>query len=219
MSLEDIFRKHGTDKVDMHHYAQHYERHLGHLLSYTHYFDLLEIGVGHGQSLAAWKEYLPFANIFGLDYEKKDLPFVVYHGHQEDVVTIAKIVDKHPSGFKVIIDDGSHSSEDVIKTLLMLWPSVTPNGIYVIEDLQTAYWPSFAGSPWPNQLTSMSFLKGLVDGLNWEEKEQPFYNPTLFDRTLLGISFYHNIAFLQKGNNMEGSNLMYQNCCPWSKPI
>jgi hypothetical protein len=105
----------------------------------------------------------------------------------------------------------------VIKTLLMLWPHVTPNGVYVIEDLQTAYWPGFAGSPWPNPTTSMSFLKGLVDGLNWEEKEQPYYNPTLFDRTLLGISFYHNIAFLQKGDNREGSNLMDRNRCPWPK--
>lgn len=217
MSLEDIFRKHGTDKVDMHHYAQHYERHLGHLQGHT--FDLLEIGVGHGQSLGAWLEYFPFAMVRGLDYEDKThLPYAVYRGDQGDPRVIAELMNCHPAGFEVIIDDGSHSSEDVIKTLLMLWPSVTPNGIYVIEDLQTAYWPSFAGSPWPNQLTSMSFLKGLVDGLNWEEKEQPFYNPTLFDRTLLGISFYHNIAFLQKGNNMEGSNLMHRNCCPWSKP-
>lgn len=215
-NLEDIFRACGTDKVDMHHYAQHYERHLGHLrISEMH---LLEIGVGHGQSLAAWDIYFQSAKVFGLDVEPKDLRNV-YLGNQGDPRVIAELMKNHPAGFEVIIDDGSHSSEDVIKTLLMLWPLVTPNGVYVIEDLQTAYWPSFAGSPWPNQMTSMSFLKGLVDGLNWEEKEQPFYNPTLFDRTLLGISFYHNIAFLQKGNNMEGSNLMHRNCCPWSKPI
>ena len=61
-------------------------------------------------------------------------------------------------------------------------------------------------------------LKSLVDGLNWEEFDRPWYSPTRFDRELLGISFYHNIAFLQKGNNQEGSNLMSQNRCPWPRP-
>ena len=214
MSLEDIFRKHGTDKVDMHHYAQHYERHFGRMKP----MNLLEIGVGHGQSLAAWTEYFPGTSIYGMDVEDKShIPFTIYRGHQADPRAIGKMLDNHPNGFEIIIDDGSHSSEDTIATLLMLWPSVTPNGVYVIEDLQTSYWPSFAGSPWPNLRTSMQFLKSLVDGLNWEEIEQPFYNPTLFDRTLLGISFYHNIAFLQKGNNLEGSNLMSRNICPWLK--
>lgn len=90
---------------------------------------------------------------------------------------------------------------------MMLWKHLAPNGVYVIEDLQTSYWPSFGGGP----LTTMDFLKGLVDGLNWEERERPGYSSTRFDRELLGISFYHNIAFLQKGNNQEGSNLLVNN--------
>ena len=216
MTLEDIFRKHGTDKVDMHHYAPHYERHLGHFQDRR--LEMLEIGVGLGQSLAAWKEYFPHAlSIVGLDIDPKDLPFAVYRGHQADPVTIGMMLQFHETGFDVIIDDGSHRSEDVIPTLMMLWKYVRPNGVYVIEDIQTSYWPSFGGAA--HSLTAMGFLKSLVDGLNWEERDQPHYSSTRFDREILGISFYHNIAFIQKGNNQEGSNLMNRNCCPWEKPV
>ena len=214
MTLEKIFRKHGTDKVDMHHYAQHYERHLGHLRVES--FEMLEIGVGLGQSLAAWQEYFPRVRLCALDIDPKpDLPFKVYQGHQADPRIIAEIT-KFNGPFEVIIDDGSHRSEDVIPTLLMLWQFLAPNGIYVIEDTQTSHWPSFAGAG--HSLTTLDYLKSLVDGLNWEEYDRPWYSPTRFDRELLGVSFYHNIAFLQKGNNMEGSNLMDRNRCPWKDP-
>ena len=143
---------------------------------------------------------------------KPDLPFTVYQGHQADPRIIAEITKFH-GPFEVIIDDGSHRSEDVIPTLLMLWQFLSPNGIYVIEDTQTSHWPSFGAG---HALTTLDYLKSLVDGLNWEEFDRPWYSPTRFDRELLGISFYHNIAFLQKGNNQEGSNLMDRNRCPWS---
>ena len=130
MTLEEIFRKHGTDKVDMHHYAQHYERHLSRFLPRN--FQMLEIGVGLGQSLAAWSEYFPLVNIVALDIDPKpDLPFTIYQGHQADPRIIAEITKFHPT-FDIIIDDGSHRSEDVIPTLLMLWQFLAPNGIYVI---------------------------------------------------------------------------------------
>lgn len=215
MTLEEIFRKHGTDKVDMHHYAQHYERHFAEFRARNNEtIDMLEIGVGLGQSLTAWQEYFPCAQIVALDIDPKpDMPFRIYQGHQADPRIIAEITKFH-GPFEIIIDDGSHRSEDVIPTLLMLWQFLAPNGIYVIEDTQTSHWLSFGAG---HALTVLDYLKSLIDGLNWEEFDRPWYSPTRFDRELLGISFYHNIAFLQKGNNMEGSNLMSRNRCPWTK--
>lgn len=40
-----------------------------------------------------------------------------------------------PSSFDVIIDDGSHRFPDQEKTLLELWPSLSPGGVYIIEDI------------------------------------------------------------------------------------
>ena len=49
-----------------------------------------------------------------------------------------------PSRFDIIIDDGSHRFPDQEKTLLELWPSLSPGGTYIIEDI-------FVGAlPWDN---------------------------------------------------------------------
>jgi hypothetical protein len=88
------------------------------------------------------------------------------------------------------------------------------NGIYAIEDLQTSYWEAIDGHPWdgsqdlaaPN--TSMNFLKRLSDGLNYQEFKQGDYTPSYFDQNIISIHFYHNLAFIYKGPNDEGSNII-----------
>ena len=57
----------------------------------------------------------------------------------------------------------------------------------------------------------MGYLKSLVDGLNWQEIHQPTYSPSLFDKTITGIYFHHNMCFLRKGINEEGSNEVRNN--------
>jgi hypothetical protein len=42
----------------------------------------------------------------------------------------------------IIIDDGSHVPSHVIFSLYMLWPSVRPGGMHIVEDLDTNYWPN-----------------------------------------------------------------------------
>lgn len=56
--------------------------------------------------------------------------------------------------------------------------------------------------------TSMNFLKRLADGLNYEEFTVDEYVPTYFDRNIISIHFYHNLAFIYKGDNNEGSNML-----------
>lgn len=214
--LAEIATRHGTDKWNGHWYADPYATHLQHLRDSE--FNLLEIGVGGysnpeagGASLRAWKDYFPKAQIAGLDYFDKSPHAAdrikIYQGSQADPVAITGILKDFPQGFDVIIDDGSHRNEHVIATLIMLWQYVKKDGWYIIEDLQTSYWPNHGGllhdrnSP----LTSMGFLKSLIDGLNWQEIHQPSYTPSLFDLTITGMHFYHNLVFLKKGSNKEGS--------------
>ena len=84
---------------------------------------------------------------------------------------------------------------------------VKVGGWYIIEDLQTSYWPNHGGKlhDLNSPLTSIGFLKSLVDGLNWQEIHQPTYVPSAFEQEITGIHFYHNLAFLKKGSNNEGS--------------
>lgn len=227
MSQQDLIAlatQHGTDKWHGHWYAQHYGAHLEVLRQQP--ITLLEIGIGGyedpkagGASLRMWRDYFPNATIHGLDYYDKsshaEERIKVYQGSQVDPVTIAKIITDCPGGFDVIIDDGSHRSEHVITTLNMLWPSVKQGGWYIVEDLQTAYWPIYGGAAHATaQLSSLEFLKSLVDCLNWEEVPRPGYSPNMFDSSLVELHFYHNMAFLRKGQNNEGSNILVNNVWP-----
>ena len=114
----------------------------------------------------------------------------------------------------IVIDDGSHYNEHVIKTFKVLFPLLGPRGIYAVEDTQTSYWSEVAGEPWGGSsdlsapFTTMNFFKSLVDGLNFEEFTLPDYRPTYFDRHIVSMHFYHNLVFVYKGLNNEGSPML-----------
>lgn len=110
----------------------------------------------------------------------------------------------------IIIDDGSHMNAHVITAFELLFPLLREGGIYAVEDLQTSYWPSFGGAIRPDEgpQTSMRFFRGLIDGLNHSEYLIPGYEPTTYDRHIVAMHFYHNLMFIHKGRNDEGSNIV-----------
>ena len=118
----------------------------------------------------------------------------------------------------IIIDDGSHVNRDVIFTFNCLFPMLSANGIYVIEDTQTSYWPSRNGRGYGgdsenlnNPNTIMGYFKSLIDGLNHAEYIRPGYEPAYFDKHILSMHFYHNLIFIYKGRNCEKSNMVRNN--------
>jgi hypothetical protein len=214
----------GTDKWGSHWYASHYQRHFQSLRRKG--ITLLEIGIGGcddprlgGASLRMWRRYFPKATIVGLDYYDKSLHaqtrIRVYQGDQSDEEVLRRIVGEvgRPD---IIIDDGSHLNPHVIKSFEVLFPLLADDGIYVVEDTQTAYWPDFGGSgeDLAYAPTSMCLLKNLVDGLNHEEFIRPGYMATYCDRHVTAVHFYHNLVFVQKGLNKEGSNIIRNNNPP-----
>ena len=48
-------------------------------------------------------------------------------------------VGKEGGPFDVIVDDGGHSRQMQINSLIGLWPYVKSNGFYIIEDLGTNF--------------------------------------------------------------------------------
>lgn len=205
-----------SDKWGAHWYAKHYEKHLAHLRKKK--LKLLEIGIGGydnpregGGSLRMWRTYLPRSKIFGIDIFNKTLHnekrIKTFKGSQVDDDFLNQLLDRIGVP-DIIIDDGSHQNQHILHTFKFLFPKLNENGLYVIEDLQTSYWPSYGGKNQdfncPN--TAMGFLKQLTDGLNYAEYRLKKYIPSYFDRHIVGIHFYHNIVFIQKGVNDEGSN-------------
>jgi cephalosporin hydroxylase len=209
----------GTDKWGAHWYAQHYQRHFAALRCRP--LRLLEIGIGGygdpragGESLRMWKAYFPRAQIFGLDIADKrahDEPRIrTLIGSQDDEERLKQISAEH-GPFDIVIDDGSHINAHVLASFRVLFPLLTENGIYAVEDTQTAYWSQFGGAPpgEPAAPTSMNVLRGLVDGLNHREFPRGAeFAPSYLERHIVALHFYHNLVFVQKGVNDELSNIL-----------
>jgi hypothetical protein len=221
-NLSKLALVYGSDKQDSHYYTQHYERHFEALRREE--LNILEIGIGGyedpnagGESLRMWKTYFPKSRIFGIDiYDKTfhdEKRIKTFQGSQTDADWLKRVVEEIGT-VDIIIDDGSHYNEHVITSFKILFPLLTPQGIYVVEDTQTSYWSSVGGVEWDGSSdytaphTSMNFFKSLIDGLNYEEFTSDEYIPTYFDKHIIAMHFYHNLIFIYKGLNNEGSNML-----------
>ena len=152
--LTRIAVKHGSDKFGSHLYTPVYHQLFQHVRDQPLRF--LEIGIGGydllnagGLSLRMWDEYFPNAQIVGLDIHPKTLsisPRVhTVCGSQSDPAILAKLVQEF-GPFDIIIDDGSHRAEDAKASFVYLYPLMTANGLYIIEDIQTSFADSHGGS-------------------------------------------------------------------------
>ncbi len=182
---------------------------------------LLEIGIGGagnphkgGGSLRTWSRYFSRGKIFGVDLHDKKAHDVrgritTFRGDQSDVPFLRRVASEI-GRLDIVIDDGSHRNEDVIRTLETLFPLLADDGVYVIEDVQTSYWGSYGGGSHDLDApaTSMGMLKRLADGLNYQEFELESYQPNDFDQQVVGVFFAHNIVFIFKGDNTSGSNIL-----------
>jgi glycosyltransferase involved in cell wall biosynthesis/predicted SAM-dependent methyltransferase/cephalosporin hydroxylase len=135
---------------------------------------LLEIGIQNGGSLEIWSKYFGYAtklvgcdinpDCVNLTYEDQRVSVVIGDANRTDVH--AQILDR-ASSFDIIIDDGSHTSADIIKSFTLFFPKLTDGGIFVAEDLHCSYWSEFEGGLF-NPYSSMAFFKRLSDVLNYQ---------------------------------------------------
>ena len=212
----------GSDKAEEHHYTRHYQAHFEPLRRRR--LNLLEIGVGGyqnpwegGESLRMWKVFFPNSRIYGIDFYEKSYHnedrIQTFQGSQEDESFLRRVAQEI-GPIDIVIDDGSHYNQHVIASFKTLFPLMNETGIYVIEDLQTSYWDEIDGHPWDGSSdlaapdTSMNFIKRLTDGINYQEFKLENYKPSYFDKNITSIHFYHNLVFIYKGINAEGSNIL-----------
>ena len=217
-NLQKLCFMHQSDKFGRHFYTDHYQRHFWDRRHLP--LKVLEIGVGGyddpkagGASLRMWRDFFPNARIAGIDIHDKsgvaDNRIQIFQGDQTHEDFLKKTVATL-GGIDIVIDDGSHFNSHMIQTFEILYPLLSKDGIYVVEDTQTSYWDNFFGVDWggdPDRNathTPIAYFKKLFDGLNFEEFLDPDYSPTYFDRHIIAMHFYHNLVFIMKGENNEG---------------
>lgn len=140
---------------------------------------LLEIGAGGvtskggyqsalgGASLRMWQDYFLRARIVGLDLEAKAVTgrrIRVERGSQDDRPFLLGLAARH-GPFDVVIDDGSRIGRHQWASFEALFDSVVPGGMYIIEDLATAYVPAYEGGPVGEPGTSVQLVKDVVDSV------------------------------------------------------
>ena len=167
--LHRYFLNNGTKRLHKWvHYFDIYETHLERFRGKSPV--MVEIGVHGGGSLAMWKAYLgPGARIVGIDinpdckqHEAEGIE--IFIGSQDDPALIETIKAKYPV-VDIVLDDGSHRMEHLRATFNLLYDHVHPDGVYMLEDLHTCYWPGFGGGL-GRPGTFMEFTKARMDDLN-----------------------------------------------------
>jgi hypothetical protein len=215
MSLTELAQEFGSDKWGTHRYTPHYERHFAHVRDRR--MLVIELGIGGyaraakgGASLRMWKWFFPRAEVVGVDIEDKSFVdehrITSFRGSQTNEKLMRRIVRRFGEP-TIVIDDGSHRPRHVIRSFEILFPMLADGGLYVIEDIQTSYWPAWKGSlDLDDPATSMAMVKRLLDGLNHEEFLDEDYRPTYSDTHIRAVHCYHNLVVIEKGDNTEGSN-------------
>jgi hypothetical protein len=171
-SLEDISREEDTDKAASgpspyayHAYCQVYDAWLSPWRDRS--FKMLEIGAHLGASARMWRRYFTHATIVSIDI---DISKAVAPGttllkiDQTDQNALRHLSAVH-GPFDLIVDDGSHQNAHVKASFDVLFPLLSPGGIYIVEDLHAMYSTAYGGSR--NAAPFIEHVKGLLDEITW----------------------------------------------------
>ena len=184
------------------HYFPIYERHFRDFVYKPVTF--IEIGCGLGGSLPMWKRYFgPHARIIGIDINPECKNFEedqieVYIGQQQDCQFLQSLIDEVGTP-DIVLDDGSHVMSHVMASFQFLYPRMLKNGIYMVEDLHTAYWDEYEGGL-RKPTTFIELCKNLIDELNADHNRGAL-PPTEFTRTTLSMHFYDSVAVFERGTH------------------
>ena len=164
-----------TDKISHHGYHRFYWRFLPAVRRGVRIF---EIGVGKdGGSVSMWRKLYPEATIVVLEhptgigerFTTSDPRVVVVRGDQADAATLRECAEHGP--FDLIVDDGSHFPEHQMLAFETLFAAVKPGGVFIIEDIETSYWPvghQLYGNYMTGETNVVESFKRIADRVNHE---------------------------------------------------
>ncbi len=141
MKYKDFFNSGSkSDKIKHHGYHRIYPWFLNNFL-YIDNVSILEIGVDEQNSISLWRDFFKGADITVMDIDQKsveDAKFIkLDQSSREELKNYANL---HEECHHIIVDDGSHVPQHQILTLVNLWQTLKPGGVYIVEDIETSYW-------------------------------------------------------------------------------
>lgn len=199
--LEKYF--YSNDKRKIHkfaHYFDIYERHFARFRGKE--ITIVEIGVDGGGSLQMWKHYFgDKAKIIGIDIEDcthvEEDQISIMVGDQGNLDFLREVKSRVSSKIDILIDDGSHRSPDQTLTFEMLFPCLSADGVYLCEDLQTAYHKNFGGG-YKRGTSFIERMKEVVDYLHNQVFDfDPEFAHGLYEKAWC-LHVYHQVVVIEK---------------------
>lgn len=183
-----------------HHYIPIYDRYFSNFRGKNVRF--LEIGVSKGGSLQMWRKYFgPAAVIYGIDIDPAcriydGVAGNVRIGSQDDAVFLKSVIDEM-GGIDIVLDDGSHHMKHIPVSLEVLFGRLSDGGLYMIEDLHSAYWRSYGGG-YRSRRNFFNYLRDLMDDMHHWYHGRAAVHP-LVSTTCTGMHIHDSIVILEKG--------------------
>lgn len=172
---------------------------------------MLEIGVFKGGSLGLWRKFLgDEAVIFGIDINPECAAYdgdnaSVRIGSQDDPQFLRSVVNEM-NGLDVVLDDGSHVASHQRASFNVLFPLLSDGGLYIIEDMHTAYWPQFEGGR-KRHGTAVEFLKDKIDEIHKHYQKNGLNNAGAMS-DIESIQFFNSIAVIRKRKQLPRYHVM-----------
>lgn len=180
--LTEIANKYGTDKGTIvqpaHGFSEIYDTILNN--NRENVLKVLEIGVDKGLSLRMWRDYFPNAQIHGVDVLRHHLftedRIKTHYGNQSNINDLTNLINEIGGDFDLIIDDGGHHTLHQQISLGFLFKYLKSNGVYIVEDLHTSFYPDWMGN-WGLTIdyedSAYNVLKRYEDGNDLRTKHIP----------------------------------------------
>ena len=162
----------------------------------------VEVGIFGGGSLFMWKKYFhPKSRIIGIDLNPKSKSyerygFEIFIGDQESESFWKKFYRK-VGKVDIVLDDGGHTDLQQAQTFISSINNIKENGLIVIEDVHTSYFPEFGN---PSKNSFINYSKKIIDLINTRYSGFKNYKikknkiSKIIKKNIYSVSFYDSIV-------------------------
>jgi len=155
----------------------------------------VEVGILNGGSLEIWKKYFGSnARIIGIDnnpdckqFENKDCE--IFIGSQSDPKFWENFY-KEVGRVDIILDDGGHTNDQQLITLMESINFINNGGLHLVEDTHTSYLKQYGN---PNKYSFINFCKKTIDDINFTFPKIGNFENSI-NRTVHSIEFFESIV-------------------------
>ena len=170
--------------------------------------NILETGIGRGNSFMMWQKYFKNSTIYGTCLDKSVLNDKlksnsrIFVGDNNNIDFLKKINKNIKRGLDIIINNGDYLSNNLEESFDVMFRYLNPAGVYVIENLQIFY-----GNKSKSNTNIVDFLKSKIDDVNFGGK----YNSNniekilpkgldlkYYEKNIPSICFHNGICFVFK---------------------